>query len=485
MFDTMMFMKFRTLVDSALQMSTAEITERLREIEAAERQLVAEKAALLAVAEAAGVPNEDGHASTFGWLIAETNCSRGDAGRAHKLSRLLNQVERIADAIAAGRVGVSQAHELAKAFSRRTGGSRMVDAAGELIEAAEHRDFNDFRTVVSRWESEVDPASVAAELEQNVAGRRAHVAEVDGAVDIAARGGDPIQSAGLSAIFRRYCDAEFRKDAEQARCEHGPAASASKFPRSAEQRRFDALVAIFHDAVMSPVDGVSPQVVVNVVVSQDRFERGLADVGLFDPHQVAPTLPLREQRCETAPGTVLPTDLVTVAALSQRVRRVILDPNGRVVDYGRTRRLFTKTQREAAALLPTSCSWPGCHIPAEACHTDHLDEWARDDGATDIVNATPDCPRHNSFKSAHGVRSVPTTLGTIVHQRGDGSHMQPVGASPPPIPLEHLPVPSPEFQRFADSLPIIRINVDDLQRPEPERTDIWNRAVAKAYQPVG
>ncbi|MFN3257231.1 MAG: DUF222 domain-containing protein [Ilumatobacter sp.] len=426
-------MGFAQVVEQAMGLTPDQVTARLREIELAERALAVEKAALVAVADAAGVPAMDGHASTMGWLVANTNCSKATAVRMRQVSRLLNHVEEIADAFAAGSFGVSQVELLARAFAKRRGGTRLGEVADTLVSVAEHMDFDALSVCVRRWELNVDPDGIADDIAAAAAGRRAHVVELDGAVDVSARGGDPIATAEMVTVFQRYVDAEWRIDAERARREHGASCPTSLFARTADQRRFDALLAIFRDAVTLRVDGKRPEVMVNVVMSQDHFVSALARHGLFDSDRVVDAMPLTQQRCETSTGTVITPDLAITAALTGHVRNVLLDRNARVTDLGRTQRLFNRAAREAAALLPTSCSWPGCFVPAELCEADHMDEWERDHGLTDLANADPACRRHNLFKTNNDVTVTPTTFGATLHTRSDGTHLLPTGASPPPV----------------------------------------------------
>ncbi|MFN3257326.1 MAG: DUF222 domain-containing protein [Ilumatobacter sp.] len=438
-------MKFSSVVEQVMELSPDEITARLREVELAERRLAVEKAALVAVADAVGAAAVDGHASTMGWLVANTNCSKASAVRVRQVSRLLNQIEQIADAFASGRFGVSQVEVLARAFAKRRGGDRLGEVADTLVTVAEHMDVEALQTCVRRWESNVDPDGAFDDIDASVAGRRAHVVELGGSIDIAASGGDPIVAAEMVAIFQRYVQAEFDDDARAARREHGPSCPVSLFARTAEQRRFDALAAIFRDAVVARVGGVASSalaaVMVNVVISQDRFEAALAEHGLFDVDAVSAPLPLAEQRCETSTGTVIPPSMAITAALTGRIRRVLLDRRGRVVNLGRTQRLFTGAAREAAALLPASCSWSGCFVPAELCDIDHLEEWERDHGPTDLDNAAPTCRRHNRFKSAKRYTARVTDLATIVHTRPDGTDMIPAGVRPlPDVLVESFPV---------------------------------------------
>ena len=64
------------------------------------------------------------------------------------------------------------------------------------------------------------------------------------------------------------------------------------------------------------------------------------------------------------------------------------------LDVGRTQRTATAAQRRALAVRDGGCIIPGCTVPAEACQTHHLDEWAAG-GGTSIENLALLCWAHH------------------------------------------------------------------------------------------
>ena len=60
------------------------------------------------------------------------------------------------------------------------------------------------------------------------------------------------------------------------------------------------------------------------------------------------------------------------------------DTRGRPLDVGREERLFNPAQRAAMAVRDGGCRWPGCEKTPSFTETHHIDEWAKDHGATDI-----------------------------------------------------------------------------------------------------
>ena len=64
------------------------------------------------------------------------------------------------------------------------------------------------------------------------------------------------------------------------------------------------------------------------------------------------------------------------------------------LDVGRTQRTATPAQRRALAVRDRGCIIPGCQVPAEACQTHHLVEWA-DGGETSVSNMASLCWAHH------------------------------------------------------------------------------------------
>ena len=85
---------------------------------------------------------------------------------------------------------------------------------------------------------------------------------------------------------------------------------------------------------------------------------------------------------------------------------------------GRTARTATPTQRRALAARDRGCVIPGCAIPAEACQTHHVHEWAAG-GSTDDRNLVLLCWAHH--------RQVDLGMWTIA----------------PAIPDDPIPTPAP------------------------------------------
>ncbi|MES2171398.1 MAG: DUF222 domain-containing protein [Actinomycetota bacterium] len=71
------------------------------------------------------------------------------------------------------------------------------------------------------------------------------------------------------------------------------------------------------------------------------------------------------------------------------------DDEGQCVNVGRNRRLFNEKQRIGMAVRDGGCIADGCDRPPSWCEAHHINQWARDDGNTDIADGVLLCRRHH------------------------------------------------------------------------------------------
>ena len=450
------------------------ITERFRELELERRRIEAEMAAVVAVADARGVYGDDGHRSIKGWMRANANWSGCDVSTMRRVVALFESCPAVGDALLAGHIGQAQVIELARARSNPRCGARLVEVLELLLDNAEHLSFEDFRTVVRRWEHFADEDGTLEDAETNHANRTAGLHEVNGCVDLRASGGRPLDAAEMLGIFERFVEDEFRADVAARTELHGPDAPASLLPRTDAQRRFDALLRIFRTASSMPAGARAPEPVVNIVCDIETFETLLARHRLIPFPDDLPLTDLARSRSETDSGIVVPPEHLLQAALQGHVRRVIVDADGVVLDMGRKRRLFKGAARVAAKLMACHCGHPGCTIGAHYAEVDHLDEWHRDGGATDVANSGIRCRSHNPIKHRLGLVDRRSKTGQVVTFRRDGTPMLPVGCrlpefEPDPEESEHEGSEFEVHDEFADyrldtDVPLIEARLRIMKR---------------------
>jgi len=157
--------------------------------------------------------------------------------------------------------------------------------------------------------------------------------------------------------------------------------------RTRAQQQADALVQLCDNALASgdlPVcRTVKPQVLVTIP---------LAD--LVDP-STGPGA------ASTRFGAVLSAARARWVACDATITRVVLDPDGVPLDYGRSKRVVPAGLRQAVELRDRHCVFAGCSAPSHWCDVHHLAEWLRDHGETSLDNSALLCERHHT-KVHHG-----------------------------------------------------------------------------------
>lgn len=376
----------------------------LRDEVLVQRRAEARIAALVRKLDADRAHVADGHASIRGLLRAEFRASEGDITHTLRCGRLIEDLPEVMEALYAGEIGVAQARAFGRARANPRCGDQLADHAEILLGHAKTLSYDDFHLCVRRWEILADLDGAHHYTEATHERRNVSIVEHDGIGHIIGTGG-ALDTAEMIEILQRYCDAEFTADWNTTKDTYGDGACVASMPRTDAQRRWDALKQIFLDAAATPADAQRPEPTVNIVIDAATFETTLTRMGLIPQPTDSPEPPLAEApvdqwRCETTHGTLVDPHHAVAAAIHGHIRRVVFDSAGNVIDLGRRRRLFTGSAREAVLLQSRRCVWPGCHLPAGRCQTDHTQPWQHH-GPTTPTNASPLCARHNRWKN-HG-----------------------------------------------------------------------------------
>lgn len=446
---------FEKDIEELVGLTDDDLDARIRANEMERRRLDAELAAAVAVAERRQLHALDGHRSIAAYLRATLNYSTSEASRVRTLARAVDHVNGLGDAWSSGRFGRPQALQLAKLHANRRVRDHLALFVPLLLANAEELPHRDFVECVDRFVTSADADGAHVDRDEQIEHRDAVVTEVGGSLAIRAHGGDPLQTAEVIEIFSRFEQAEFRADLAARRAEHGDAADAQPLPRTARQRRHDALVAIFRAASTAEGVGSAADPLVNIVIDSRSWSRLLAASGLApstdlggtpidpftgsaDPRDLLDHLAIDTRaRCETDRGQQLHPHDVLRAALAGHIRRVVVDADSTVIDHGRRTRCFTGSAREAALLLVKRCEHPGCELPAAMCQVDHAIEWSAD-GGTDQGNARVRCGLHNWQKHQQRWRSKRAPNGRTYTIRADGTVILPVGVRTPVLPIDDL-----------------------------------------------
>ena len=455
---------FESVVSELVDLTDTALNDRIGELKLQQCRTDAELAAAIAVADSRALYQADAHRSMKGYLKATCNWSNHEVSRWRSAAAAVNAHSSIGDAWLAGHIGAPQVAVLAKTHGNRRVRDHFPAFVPQLVANAEEMCFEDFTATVDHFVDHADVDGAHDARDDAVEHRRARVDKVGAALDASAFGGDGVTADEMIDIFQTFCDKEFEKDVAERRELHGDTATDHDLPRTAAQRSFDALLAIFRTAANAATAGHAAATVVNIVIDAATFGRILAAAGLVpttldgiavDPFTGLPATntllsdlmsdpaQLDSIRCETDRGVLVHTHDVLRAALAGHVRRVVLDGDGHVIDYGRKKRLFEGPARDAAKLLIRRCEHPGCDLPSEWSDVDHNREW-NELGETNQRNAGVLCSSHNRAKHRLKLRRRRGVNGVGYTIRANGTVIVPFGARTPQFPAEDDPDDRPD-----------------------------------------
>ena len=365
---------------------------------------------------------DDFHHSATAWLQAVTNSSRGTAVRQTQTAQMLTDLPMLADAVAAGEVGADQLRLLTRLHANERCRDQLPDSEMLLLGHARSLTLRDFRLVCQRWEAHADPDGAHRDHDASRENRSVRSSQVGAGHQLHAEG-DALTGEIIKEILDAHAQAEFETDLAERLATYRDQADQYPLARTARQRRYDALLAIFLKATGTTQSTVRVPLV-NIFCTETTLKNAIHSYFGAANNPADPPVSERSRFCETASGAPIdPHDLV-VAALIGQVRRVVVDSAGRVIDLGRRSRLFTGAAREAVLLSGDRCCWPGCDLRTGNIQIDHLSPWAARWGPTNPFNGGPECPAHNRGKHHGRITVMRDALGWH-HFRPDGTEIAP------------------------------------------------------------
>ena len=94
------------------------------------------------------------------------------------------------------------------------------------------------------------------------------------------------------------------------------------------------------------------------------------------------------------------------------LRRLVLDGDGVVIDFGRRKRLLSPQARRALEARDKHCVWPGCDRPPRWCDSHHRREW-RMGAPTSVEESALLCGRHHKLRHHRGWQLFRTATGQV------------------------------------------------------------------------
>ena len=347
------------------------------------------EADIVAAYEASGDWAIEGYRSVSAALTHRGRQRRGDVTQTVHLARSLRDMPEVARTLADGEITLSHAKRLAKASAH----DMFADAEPLLCEQARTLNYTAFEKAVSYWEQLVDADSADDEATLKEQRREFHASmtldgmgRLDGWLD-------PIGFEEFRNALDRIETELFNNDMQLAQSEHNPPEAISLW-RTHSQRRADALVEMARRATAMTADAKTPEPLVIIHMDKPTFETGLNQTlgitGFNTNNGAEPANTL----CETDNGTVITATQGVEQALKGHIRRLVYESPGVILDYGRSKRLFTGALRQAIQARDRTCKHPGCQQPARQCEIDHITEWQHG-GTTSHTNAHTRCSYHH------------------------------------------------------------------------------------------
>jgi Domain of unknown function (DUF222) len=421
-------METAAMLDEALDKMLASDHEFLSASEAAAfvgilervgRKLDALKVAVVDVVDRNGLFAEDGHRSAKTWLAFTCRVSTGEAHRRVSFAKMFRTLNETGCRYRTGEIGTDQVGELARAFRNPRCGHLLGESEALLLDHERELTAKQFEIAVKYWLSVADAEGIKQRHDSLHKHRDLRITpQFDGGFKIDGIFG-PEQGAAIKEIHDRFTETERLVDWQAAKAEHGDVVTPADMARTEAQRRADAFYAIFVNAASTPADAQRPEPLVTIIMSEDAYRAGLADIAgeevVFDPKRY------RRWQCETLGGTTLTPGAALAAAMAGHIRRVVIGaPEASISQKTRT---FTGPLRRLIQTRDTTCVWAGCDIPSDRCQADHITPW-RATQDTSAGNGAPLCGRHNRYKE-HGYHTSRDANGNWHIQPPNGTTITP------------------------------------------------------------
>ena len=319
---------------------------------------------------------EQGFRTPAKLIAATTGGSTGDALRLVKVGeataartnligdRLPSRYPAVQAALAAGTVSAQVAALIVAMLERvrvAAGAVRIAEGERLLVRQAPGLAVDDMRRLLQRAEAWLDPDGMPPREEELRAKRSTRMWERDGLFHLELVA-DAASAAPVKAAVRGYVTAAF---AARTAAVEPDAVDADR--RSVEQLQADALSLICAQALERQGDELplaGATVIVRVGLDDLCAGDGVARIdGTDQPVSISAV------RRMAADGGVIPW---------------VMGGEGEVLDWGRRRRLFSRSQKLALTERDGGCAM--CALPPEMTKVHHIDWWQRDTGRTDLRN---------------------------------------------------------------------------------------------------
>ncbi len=332
----------------------------------------------------AGLAKQQGFRTPAALIAAATGTSTGEAARlvavgdATAPRMTLTGAEAparhpvVAQALTDGAISVAAAAAIVGLLDRvafRSSHEVLTEAERSLVGQASGLSLNQLQKILQRAEAWLDPDGVEPREDELRFSRSVQIREDrDGMVVLTAKL-DPETAAPIKTAIEAVVGAELRHR------EVGGFSNADEEDRrSISQLQADALATICrHVLGCEAADAPTPGATVVVRVGLEALESGTG-FGTID-------------------GLIQPVSVTTIRRMAAggKIIPCVLDGDGEILDFGRSRRLFSPAQKLALVERDGGCAM--CGLPPGMTQVHHIRWWERDAGPTDLANGILLCGR--------------------------------------------------------------------------------------------
>ncbi|WP_161962351.1 HNH endonuclease signature motif containing protein [Nocardioides speluncae] len=353
-------------------MKTSDKADALLKLVKIETLLTALRLRVMATAD--DVAEDTGARDVAAWLAHHTQSSpKTCRAELHLAAALDTRWTRLAAVVTAGEVNLAQARVITRALDELPDdldADLLVQAEKHLVEAAAHHRPDQLkilgRKILDVIAPEVGDAEEAKQLQ-----REEERAWETTSLTFTRRGDGTTRLTGLlpdaaAARLVTYLDA-FTSPRQQSTDVVVP-------QHRARAQAFCTLLEHL-DPTKLPMHGGDATTVI-VTISHDALAR------------------------DRAAASVVGTDDKITAAQARRLActagiiPAVLGGKSEILDFGRTRRLFSKPQHKALRLRDQRCRGAGCTIPAQWCEAHHWRPWSKG-GKTNFADGILLCSHHH------------------------------------------------------------------------------------------
>jgi Domain of unknown function (DUF222)/HNH endonuclease len=335
----------------------------------------------------------DGATSMTNWLTSRghSNSSASMLIRVGKVLRVCPTVAKLADA---GELTLGQVHTIAVAVGPHL--SLFSEIEADIAPMLTHLSARETSTVMEQWRAAAD--DVDSRTPDAFDSRRLHLSSgLDGTVLL-----DGVLDSASGDIVQRALDIATTPDGDGE-------------SRTPGQTRHDALVDICQSFLLHANDDPTSRnrPVLEMSVSFDDVKSHCG--------------------ATTTEGHLFPAADLAAAACDCTVHRVLINPLGTIIDYGRAARVVPANMFRALVIRDKGCRHPGCDRPAAWCDAHHIIEWQHG-GRTDLANMLLLCRRHHRLTHTPGwslAYDIDTNTVTVISPMGRRWHDPPRTNSPP------------------------------------------------------